>query len=459
MDLFKRISASVILAAPFFFAVDGFAAAKTAKAESSSSSINYSGKLGFAYLNLSGNDHFDVTDTFRPELTVYGSPTGSFLGQDVQQVWFMGVKVSGQPGNSGVYDWQSLASSSIQSAGRALTLSKLGVKTSGKYGSLDIGSFGTKSMLVLGNNFSMVSDTPTNISADFKYYAPTKRGDQAVNTHLFVGNMIGDWSGQGSAFHIGYTTPSYMNTTLSLSYAPMDSSSSYGEFKVHNDSSSLTLAHHGEVMGVKYDARASYTNKTRQVGTSSAATITYPGTSVAKQPADLNFHTDQSSLSLALEKSGMTFSAGYSDHKWHNVTEAYYNGVRANNKYFGTTTIATTRLLNPKFFDFSIGYQKPMLGGYGAVKLGHTISSNWGTGLSTSVMNSNYINPNAVRSATDTIQKNRTHVSSVGFAHHVKNLSTGVFYNHYRNHVLFQSAAGAHNDIFNALEIGTNYAF
>ena len=216
-----------------------------------------------------------------------------------------------------------------------------------------------------------------------------------------------------------------------------------------------------------YKRQAAYTNKTSPTGLTTPVTINRPGSSPATPAlaSEATFHTDQTSMSLALEKSGYTFSAGYADHKWKNVTIDYYrllqaNSVYKNSTHSGSTTLNnTTRLLNPKLFDFSVGYQKPMLGGYGAVKLGHTVASNWGTGLSSAVIDAQLLSSHVNRQSTETIQRNRTHITSVGFAHHVKNLSTGLFLNHYRNHALFQSKDKVAKDLFNAVELGTNYAW
>lgn len=466
MDLLKRISASVILAAPFFFAVDGFAAAKTAKAKAeSSSSINFAGKLGLAYLNVAGASAFDATDTFRPELTIYGSPSNQF---GFEQVWFAGIKVNGHTNEASPYAFETLGASSL--AGAAVKLNTLGVKTKFKFGQADVGMFPSKSMLVLGNNFSMVSAIPTNISQDFKMFVPGSVNTGSSRNVMPVGLMLGDWSGQGKSFHIAYTTPSFMSSDLTLSYVPMNSKNANDRLIAKNDSFAYTLNHHGEVMGIKYDARAGYTNKTRTPGAVSSVALTIDGeVKPAESPAVRSFHTDQTAFSLAFEKSGVSLSAGFADHKWKNVPIEYYRAMSGaaidtytNSNYAGSTKISTyTRLKNPKLIDFSLGYQKPMLGGHGAVKLGHTVSSNYGTGLQSeyALLDTQFSGGTRAGGAKKLIQRNRTHVTSVGFAHHVKNLSTGLFLNHYRNHHLYQDSSKVADDIFNAVELGTNYAF
>lgn len=431
---------------PFLFAVNGYANTVPEKVNTSFP-IKYSGKLGLAYLNVAEHGAFDVTDTFRPELTVFSSPSFNLTPDTkIDQIWLVGFKIAGHTAGSHAYTFDSFKTSTL--ASQKVSLNQVGIKTRSKYGKVDVGLFGTRTSKILNNNFSMVSVAPTNFSSDINNFSPYKQKDSSRSKYVMsVTSMIGDWSGQGSSFHLGYTTPPLKGTQLSVAYVPMNSSDgSYG-LLAKNDSMGYTVFHRGSLMGVKYDARAGYTTKTRPVSTTAPVNLSFVDrnsqTSTITTADNRTYHTDQTSLSIAAEKAGMTMSVSFADHKWKHVPIEYYRKLQEsslyqNSSYTGSTSLnTTTRLKNPKFYDFSIGYQKPMLGGYAAVKLGHTISSNWATGRNIE------INDTSSGFAQKLVQRNRTNVTGIGLAHHLRSLSTGLFINHYRNHNLYQDRGTA----------------
>ena len=391
MDLINRITASVLLAVPLIVSSNTFAAANTAKPVADKPSVHFGGTLGFGFVGLQNKNVLTFTDSFRPSFSAAASH--KLFGMDT--TLFTSFAVKGSLSANSPYSFTSESMDFDSSGNDTLKLSSLGLISKSKFGSIEAGHFETRSAAVLANNFSPVSQTPGLMLNDYRFFQPN-------NNLLPVAMMMGSFVAQGKASHIGFVSNPIMGATIGVEYVPVDFKNVYAESTVKKDSSTLSASKHGSMSGVKYDVRAAYSTRLTP-----APFLPMQRSGVVVEPFDQAFKANQTSVSVAVEKGGLTGSLAYA--------------VRKHDNAITSNTVSSD--VKPKALDVTVGYSKPLAGGLFAGRLGYTSSKHAGVGLAFA----------STAATMSELTANKSHVVSVGTSYTYKASETALYVNKMKN--------------------------
>ncbi len=415
MNLFKRISASVVLTAPLLFSSNVFAGANTqaAKAVTSAPSVDFSGQIGLTFFHIDGDSLFGFDGPHHPEFNVTGRT--KFFGMDT--VAFFGVTTpttlhteDSTVANAVIgefFDIDSLNS---------IEVNRVGMHFKGNIGDIGVGYFETSSARTLKNNFSPVDYTAGGLASTVQGYVLTSGSDMFRP----LGSSLTSWKGQGKAFHVGYTTPMWNGFTASVDYVPFGVNRLNGAaVSVEKSSLSGSFGYVADVKGVKADVRGSYSNRLRTWEFFSSA-----------------FKYKFMNLSAAFDFGGPTASVA--------VARKSFDGSSAPSA-------------SPTAYDVTLGHYMPMSGGkFGVLGSFTRVDKALEGGLLTVVNNIGGVDYGYVSS-------NKSDIYGLGVSYDQGNMHSTARWSNMTNKVSEATTSGgtavAHSYKVNMFSVGTSYSF
>jgi hypothetical protein len=403
MNLLKRVSASVVLAAPLLFSANAFAGAHTsAKAATSAPSVDFSGQIGLTYFNLDEKGFIAFDGAHHPEFQLTAHT--KILGMDTAA--FFSVKTPSK--------FVVVSSGNVNAQGKEtididqfvnLDINRVGFIAQSQIGSFGAGFFETSSSQVMKNNYSPVHYVPGGIVGTAEGFMAYDNGQDLYLRP--VGAYAGDYSGQGKAMHLSYTSPSFAGFTAGLDFVPAAQYKGYdgddsGSLKtVQRSSVSASMGYKATMNDIKVDLRGSYSNKLNAYEFSGIANPRY----------------ELYNASLAVGMGGTTASVAYATKE--------YNFVNTD----GTKATLGSGHIKPHAIDATLGHSLSMGKGQVSGLLSYTRSEGAGVGFTSvfktrdnalaNVVNADITQSSKFNAVGAAIQYDESNVSISGKMSHV----------------------------------------